>query len=129
MALCGIGLSQTLEGIDKWCLGGNFSTRLMVHRHFNWKTSARAQRRSSAIQCSSSRKVVSEESVQNEASVSVDDESDSGHVIRFNMGDFKILDRVSIGLSGRVCIKNLNLIAKSMLVTLCFCLIFESTAR
>ncbi|GAY45498.1 hypothetical protein CUMW_089910 [Citrus unshiu] len=101
MALCGIGLSQTLEGIDKWCLGGNFSTRLMVHRHFNWKTSARAQRRSSAIQCSSSRKVVSEESVQNEASVSVDDESDSGHVIRFNMGDFKILDRVSIGLSGR----------------------------
>ncbi|KAK9178974.1 hypothetical protein WN943_028168 [Citrus x changshan-huyou] len=101
MALCGIGLSQTLEGIDKWCLGGNFSTRLMVHRHFNWKTSARAQRRSFAIHCSSSRKVVSEESVQSEASVSVDEESDSGHVIRFNMGDFKILDRVSIGLSGR----------------------------
>ncbi|KAL9409885.1 hypothetical protein AB3S75_048165 [Citrus x aurantiifolia] len=101
MALCGIGSSPSLEGIDKWCLGGNFSTRLMVHRHFNWKTSARAQRRSFAVQCSSSRKVVSEESVQSEASVSVDEESDSGHVIRFNMGDFKILDRVSIGLSGR----------------------------
>lgn len=101
MALCGIGLSPSLEGIDKWCLGGNFSTRLMVHRHFNCKTSARAQRRSFAIQCSSSRKVVSEESVQNEASVSADDEPDSGHVIRFNMGDFTILDRVSIGLSGR----------------------------
>lgn len=129
MALCGIGLSPSLEGIDKWCLGGNFSTRLMVYRRFNWKPCARAQRRGFAVQCSSSRKVVSEESVQSEASVSVDDESDSGHVIRFNMGDFNILDRVSIGLSGRVCIKNLNLIAKSMLVTLCFCLIFESTAR
>lgn len=101
MALCGIGSSTSLEGIDKWCFGGNFSTRLMVCRRFNGKPPGRAQRRSFAIQCSSSRKIVSEDSVQNEASVAVDEESDSGHVIRFNMDDFKILDRVSVGFSGR----------------------------
>lgn len=128
MALCGIGSSTSLEGIDKWCFGGNFSTRLMVYRRFNGKPPGRAQRRSFAIQCSSSRKIVSEESVQNEASVAVDEESDSGHVIRFNMDDFKILDRVSVGFSGRVCIKNLNFIASSMLVTVVFLLTFESTA-
>ena len=32
------------------------------------------------------------------------EEEESGHVMRFKMSDFKILDRVSLGLARRVCL-------------------------
>ncbi|XP_031287692.1 glycine-rich protein DOT1-like [Pistacia vera] len=52
-------------------------------------------RRSLGVQCSSSRKVFSR--VESEV-VSVEEE-ESGHVMRFKMSDFKILDCVSLGLA------------------------------
>ncbi|XP_031251359.1 probable plastid-lipid-associated protein 14, chloroplastic isoform X2 [Pistacia vera] len=56
------------------------------------------QMRSFGVQCSSSRKVVSR--VESEV-VSMEEE-ESGHVMRFKMSDFKILDRVSLRLVRRV---------------------------
>ena len=58
------------------------------------------QRRSFGVQCSSSRKVVS----RVESEVVYVEEEESGHVMRFKMSDFKILDRVSLGLARRVCL-------------------------
>ncbi|XP_031274867.1 probable plastid-lipid-associated protein 14, chloroplastic isoform X1 [Pistacia vera] len=98
MALCGIGSSPGLEGVERWSLSGNLSTRL-ISRQFSGKSKSCVmfQMRSFGVQCSFSRKVVSR--VESEV-VSVEEE-ESGHVMRFKMSDFKILDRVSLGLAGR----------------------------
>lgn len=101
MTLCGIGSSPGLEGVERWSLSGNLSTRL-ISRQFSGKSKScvMVQRRSFGVQYSSSRKVVSR--VESEV-VSVEEE-ESAHVMRFKISDFKILDRVSLGLAGRVCL-------------------------
>lgn len=100
MALCGVGLSPSFESFEAVCVGGHFSTRLIrpslmraVRKTSDWK-----RRPCLGARCSSSLKF--EENAQSDSSVPVEEES--GHVIKFKMSDFKVLDRVSVGLGGRV---------------------------
>lgn len=100
MALCGVGLSPSFESFEAVCVGGNFSTRLIRPSlmHAVRKTSDWKRRPCLGARCSSSLKF--EENAQSVSSVPVEEES--GHVIKFKMSDFKVLDRVSVGLGGRV---------------------------
>ncbi|KAL5744811.1 hypothetical protein ACOSQ2_027927 [Xanthoceras sorbifolium] len=93
MALCGISSSPSLERVEKkGFFSGNFSK-------IPSKSSVSVQRRSFfSVHCSSSGKAVF--SVNSKESV-VAVEEESGHVTRFSMSDFKVLDRVSVGLAGR----------------------------
>lgn len=124
MALCGIGTSLGLEGVERWRLSGNLSTR-MISRQFRVKSKSCVivQKRSFGVQCSSSRKVVS--GVESEV-VSVEEE-ESGDVMRFKMSDFKVLDRVSLGLAGRVCsCGELKCFYENLMVVFdCFCDLIE----
>lgn len=105
MALCGICPSPSLDNVERWCFVRNLPTRLIKpsSTHLNGKPSIAVRRKHSVIAASSSRKVTSpvgsEESPQ-AASLSVEEKS--GHVTRFKMSDFKILDRVSVGHAARV---------------------------
>ncbi|KAK2654235.1 hypothetical protein Ddye_014091 [Dipteronia dyeriana] len=98
MALCGLGSSPSpsLERVEiKRCFSGNISK-------ITSKSSISVKRRIFSVNCSSSpsseKEVVSSvDSKENVVSV----EEESGHVMRFKMSDFKVLDRVSVGLAGR----------------------------
>ncbi|KAK4838870.1 hypothetical protein QYF36_017164 [Acer negundo] len=93
MALCGLGSSPSLERIEiKRCFSGNFSK-------ITSKSSISVKRWSFPVHCSSSEKKVVSSVDSKESVVSVEEES--GHVMRFKMSDFKVLDRVSVGLAGR----------------------------
>lgn len=54
-------------------------------------------RRCVSVRCSSFSSSSSAAAAEEEVSV-----EESGHVMRFKMSDFKVLDRVSVGLAGRV---------------------------
>ncbi|XP_050387776.1 probable plastid-lipid-associated protein 14, chloroplastic [Argentina anserina] len=99
MALCGIGLSPSFEGFEAVCVGGNFSRRLIrpnsmraVGKTADWKRTP-----GMGVRCSSSLRF--EENVGRDLAVPVEEES--GHVIKFKMADFKVLDRVSVGHGGK----------------------------
>lgn len=107
MALFGIVSSPRLEGAEVACGSVNLLTKLkrpspdrFVGKH---STSTWTHRPSWGVRCSFSKRVSTAESEENSPStLSVTLEEDSGHVVRFKMSDFKILDRVSTGLGGRV---------------------------
>ncbi|XP_059667223.1 probable plastid-lipid-associated protein 14, chloroplastic isoform X2 [Cornus florida] len=104
MALCGVGLSPSLESAEVPFYRFNSSTRLIRSACLPLigKTGISIQRRSSIIKCFSSRKTVSPlESDESAVTGSDFMEEELGHVIKFKMSDFKIGDRVSIGLGGR----------------------------
>ncbi|GFS32196.1 OBP3-responsive protein 1 [Actinidia rufa] len=73
MALCGIGWCPSWEGVEVPILSSNSSTRLIRPNSFPL--------------------------MDDTTSASLEEEL--GHVMKFKMSDFKICDRVSIGLSGR----------------------------
>lgn len=98
MALCGVGLSPSFESFEVVCVGGNLSTRLIrpslmrtIGKTSDWK-----RRLCLGVRCSS---LKMEENAPSDLSAPVEEES--GHVIRFKISDFKILDLVSVGLGGR----------------------------
>ncbi|GMH18354.1 hypothetical protein Nepgr_020195 [Nepenthes gracilis] len=104
MALCGIGLNSTFEGVELRYLSTNSSTRLikpaittptirpldLLHKRC-FKTACKASR----IAVSP---MESEENMQTGPSVM---DGEIGPVTRFRMSEFAVSDRVSIGLSGR----------------------------
>lgn len=99
MALCGVGLSPSFESFEVVCVSGNLSTRLIrpslmrtIGKTSDWK-----RRPCLGVRCSS---LKLEENAPRDLSVPVEEES--GHVIRFKISDFRILDCVSVGLGGRV---------------------------
>ncbi|XP_038683400.1 probable plastid-lipid-associated protein 14, chloroplastic isoform X2 [Tripterygium wilfordii] len=100
MALCGIAISPSLEISERWGRAGNPSIGLVRSscRQLNL-----VRRRSCRLQCSSSRNVIplTDEEEDPGTSLSLSVEQESGHVLRFKMSDFKILNRVSSGLGGR----------------------------
>ncbi|XP_057951618.1 probable plastid-lipid-associated protein 14, chloroplastic isoform X2 [Malania oleifera] len=107
MALYGIGLSPSVEGVEAGFLSASLSTRLIGFGpaciHVLGESTSLVQGRGRRMKCSLSRKamshVESEESAQTAGLVS--DEEESGHVMKFNMSDFTICDRVSVGIGGR----------------------------
>ncbi|XP_004307976.1 PREDICTED: probable plastid-lipid-associated protein 14, chloroplastic [Fragaria vesca subsp. vesca] len=101
MALCGIGLSPGFESFEAVCAGGSLSTRLIrpslmraVGKTAEWKRRPGL----GVLRCSSS-SLKFEENVGRDSAVPLEEES--GHVIKFKMSDFKVLDRVSVGLGGK----------------------------
>ncbi|KAL1344300.1 hypothetical protein HN51_018149 [Arachis hypogaea] len=104
MALCcGTGFNPILESNS----ARNLSTRLIGHiplRFTGQSSYLVRRRRHKGICCSSLKKAASASAMesQEESALSVClEEEELDHVIRFKMSDFKILDRVSIGLGGR----------------------------
>lgn len=105
MAQLGIVSSPTLESVEVAYGSVNLLTKLNrpSPKRFIGKYSTCTHRRSWGVRCSGSKNASLVESEENSrSSVSVFLEEESGHVVRFKMSDFKILDRVSTGLGGRV---------------------------
>ncbi|XP_047325718.1 probable plastid-lipid-associated protein 14, chloroplastic [Impatiens glandulifera] len=119
MALCGINMFPSMESSEILSARPNLSAlqvRPSLYPLIN-KYNHFCQRRSLRLRCQSSRENVlpieSEEC--GNSKVSICTEEDTGNVIKFNMSDFEIHDRVSVGLSGRVdevifeaVVKNIN---------------------
>ena len=107
MAICRTGPHPTAKCSGLAYSAQNLSTRLItpLPLRFIGKFS-KTDRKRHGIVCCSLRKITSpssmesQEDVPSALSVCVEEELD--HVIRFNMSDFKSLDRVSVGLGGRV---------------------------
>ncbi|XP_057462644.1 probable plastid-lipid-associated protein 14, chloroplastic isoform X1 [Actinidia eriantha] len=105
MSLCGIGWCPSWEGVEVPILSSNSSTRLIRPNSFPLmgECDSSRQKLCSRIRCSLSIKnatsLGSEEVADDTTSASLEEEL--GHVMKFKMSDFKICDRVSIGLSGR----------------------------
>ncbi|XP_028789412.1 probable plastid-lipid-associated protein 14, chloroplastic isoform X1 [Neltuma alba] len=107
MALWSTGLNPALETNSLAYSTRNLSTRLVVPvpLRFIRKFSNLGRRQHERIYCSSLRKASSASSMESQEdapgalSASVEEELD--HVMRFKMSDFKILDRISVGLGGR----------------------------
>lgn len=104
MAVCGIGLSPGLEGVELRFLRVNSSTRLIRTNYFHLigKASNSIWRNCGRIRCSSRNSASPVESRKNTVELGpVATEEDLDHVMKFKMSDFEISDRVSIGLGGR----------------------------
>lgn len=105
MALCGTGLKLSLESVGVGYYSKNSSTRLLRSSgtSLTQRKHSSLQQKCWRVRCSLSRKstlpMESEENVQSVSSVLVEEELE--HVIKFKISDFKISDRVSVGLGGR----------------------------
>ncbi|XWS50370.1 hypothetical protein CRYUN_Cryun12cG0082200 [Craigia yunnanensis] len=105
MALCGFSMNPSLESVEVWHFNGNLTTTLIrpSSLRFNRKSPCSARRQLKEVRCSSLIKAVSP--VESEGSsliaMPISGEEEAGDVTRFKMSDFKVLDRVSIGLAGR----------------------------
>lgn len=107
MALCRTGPYPILESNVLAYSHINLSTRpvLPVPLRFAGQSSNAVKRKHKVICSSSLRRsasassMESHEEVPKTSSVCLEEETD--HVMRFKMSDFKVLDRVSIGLGGR----------------------------
>ncbi|KAK4277544.1 hypothetical protein QN277_015530 [Acacia crassicarpa] len=106
MALWSTGPNRTLDANSLAYSTRNLSTRLVVPvpLRFIGKFSNLSRRRHEGVCCSSLTKAASASSMESQdapsaLSASVEEELD--HVMRFKMSDFKILDRISVGLGGR----------------------------
>ncbi|XWS61314.1 hypothetical protein CRYUN_Cryun07bG0115600 [Craigia yunnanensis] len=105
MALCGLSMNPNLERVEVCHFNGNLSTALIRPSclRFNWNSPCSARRQLRKVRCSSLRKVVSTMESEGNAPTAtlISSEEETGHVTRFKIPDFKVLDRVSIGLAGR----------------------------
>ncbi|KAJ1379458.1 Protein kinase domain [Sesbania bispinosa] len=107
MALSRTGPNPIPESDGLAYLARNLSTRLVlpVPLRFTGQLSNLGRRKNKVVCCSSLRKAASASSMESQedapSSFSVCLEEELGHVIRFKMSDFKILNHVSIGLGGR----------------------------
>lgn len=103
MALLWLSSIPCLESFEAVGFNYNLSKRPACFSPIR-KYGTMARKRSSNFRCSLSGEMVLpldfEEDDNLIASVSVEEELD--HVIKFDMSDFQISDRVSIGLGGRV---------------------------
>lgn len=106
MALCGFSINPSLESVEVWHFNGNLSKTLIRPSclRLNRKSPCSARRQFQEVRCSSLRKAVSPmESEENAPTATpISGEDEPGHVARFKMSDFKVLDHVSVGLAGRV---------------------------
>lgn len=105
MALLWLSPIPCLESIEAVGFGYNLSKSPACFTPARkYGTAARKQR--SNFRCSLSKEMLIpldfEEDDNLIASVSVEEEEELDHVIKFNISDFQICDRVSIGLGGRV---------------------------
>ncbi|XP_039046569.1 probable plastid-lipid-associated protein 14, chloroplastic [Hibiscus syriacus] len=106
MALYGFSLNPCLESVEVCQFNVNLSTTLIRPRclRFNRKPACSLRRNLHGVRCSSVSKSVSSKESQGNDSVSKTaspGEEEPGHVTRFEMSDFMVLDRVSVGLAGR----------------------------
>ncbi|EOY23515.1 OBP3-responsive gene 1 isoform 1 [Theobroma cacao] len=105
MALCGFSINPSLESVEVWHFNGNLSKTLIRPSclRLNRKSPCSARRQFQEVRCSSLRKAVSPmESEENAPTATpISGEDEPGHVARFKMSDFKVLDHVSVGLAGR----------------------------
>ncbi|KAE8733872.1 hypothetical protein F3Y22_tig00000916pilonHSYRG00132 [Hibiscus syriacus] len=106
MALYGFSLNPCLESVEVCQFNVNLSITLIRPRclRFNRKPAWSVRRKIHGVRCSSVSKSVSYKESQGNDSVSKTaspDEEEPGHVTRFDMSDFMVLDRVSVGLAGR----------------------------
>ncbi|KAK4741773.1 hypothetical protein SAY87_025361 [Trapa incisa] len=103
MALCDASLGWGVKGFGIGRPRGNLSTIQASCSYFNGQTLIPVPIKSWKVSCCSSGKTSFPlnflDIAKNGIPVSV--EEDSGHVIKFKMSDFKVLDSVSIGLGGR----------------------------
>ena len=106
MALSRIGIRPSLESAEFTYGGRSLLTRLNRPSPvwFVGKNLKSAQRKRLGVQCTLSRKDVAIVGLQGNSQNAqlVSSYEDSGHVVRFKISDFKVLDHVSIGLGGRV---------------------------
>lgn len=108
MALCRTGPNPAVEKNGMPYSARNLSTRLVVPvpLRFIGKMSNLGRRQHGGVCCSSLRKAASASSMESQeeapSALSISMEEELDHVIRFKMSDFKILDRLSVGLGGRV---------------------------
>ncbi|KAI4307119.1 hypothetical protein L6164_030339 [Bauhinia variegata] len=107
MALSSPGPNPTLESCRLAYSAKNLSTRLIVPAplHCIGKFSSLDRRQRQGVCCSSLRKATSASSMESQEDAPTDlpacMEEELDHVMQFKMSDFKILDRVSVGLGGR----------------------------
>ncbi|KAL9266577.1 putative plastid-lipid-associated protein 14, chloroplastic [Drosera capensis] len=103
MALCGIGcVNWSVEGVDLWCLRANSCARAPIGRPGRARC-VLIWRRRGGVRCNAStRSAVLGDNCGVSGSVEEEEEQEElGIVTRFEMDDFDVSDRVSIGLGGR----------------------------
>ncbi|GAB2223554.1 hypothetical protein Droror1_Dr00017695 [Drosera rotundifolia] len=103
MALCGIGcVNSSLEGVDLRCLSANSCARVPIGRPVRARCDP-SRRRRCGVRCNASRRsAVLGDNCGVSGSVEEEEEQEElGIVTRFEMDDFDVSDRVSIGLGGR----------------------------
>lgn len=108
MALFGMHSSALIETVELKRYCNNLPTILIkpsclprMRTNFDSFRKSRSQ-----IRCSSSREALSPLEFEEDVNVSTSDSlegEDFSHALKFKLSDFKISDRVSIGLGGRVC--------------------------
>lgn len=104
-ALVGTGLSPSSEQVEVWCFSENLSARLVRTGGICFKPrfANSYKGKFQKVRCLSSKALTPLESEDSAQSFLMDSvEEEAGHVIKFKMSDFNVLDRVSIGLGGRV---------------------------
>ncbi|XP_022736046.1 probable plastid-lipid-associated protein 14, chloroplastic isoform X2 [Durio zibethinus] len=105
MAICRLSMNPSLESVEVWHFNANLSTTLVRPSclRFNQKSPCSARRQLQEVGCSSLRKAVSAKQLEGNAltATTISGEEEAGHVTRFKMSDFKVLECVSIGLAGR----------------------------
>ncbi|EEF48954.1 ATP binding protein, putative [Ricinus communis] len=99
MALRGPDLTRRPERFGAKCYGENLRTKLITPSSLCVKRKSFASYHRRELFKVYSKAASPIESQDN--ALSVQDEEGSGHVIKFRMSDFKLLDRVSVGLGGR----------------------------
>lgn len=106
----GVWSSSTLEGVELPCFRLLNNRNLLMRQKFlipisrindNYLRKQKAEIKCLASKESVTHALESEENVSATSSGFVEDD-DLSHVMKFKMSDFKIHDRVSIGLCGRV---------------------------
>ncbi|PWA75266.1 Plastid lipid-associated protein/fibrillin conserved domain-containing protein [Artemisia annua] len=106
MALFGVHSTSLIETVEVPCYRYNLPTSLIKPSCLPrmGKTRVSSSKQTSHVRCSLSREALSPMEYEEDAGVSSSDSLEGeefSHVIKFKFSDFKISDRVSIGLGGR----------------------------
>lgn len=106
MALCGFSMTPSIESVELSHFNGHWRTTLIRPSCVRsmQRSPCSTRRQSQEVRCSSSRKAASpiESETNSLTAMPVSGEEEPGDVTRFKMSDFKVLDRVSVGLAGKV---------------------------
>jgi len=104
-----------MNGVGFCSFSDNLSTKKLIKRRGNGsiigvRSICSRREVGTVVRCSSSSKAVApleSEGDGRRCMIEEEEEEGGGDVMRFKMSDFKVLDRVSIGLGGRVSQKTL----------------------